>query len=39
MIEKIFVINYDDRLTLEQIKAHPFFQADPEEQMQKAAQS
>jgi len=26
LIEKIFVINYDERLTLDQILAHPFFQ-------------
>jgi serine/threonine protein kinase len=25
LIERIFVINYDERLTLEQILAHPFF--------------
>ena len=25
LIEKIFVINYDDRLSLDQILAHPFF--------------
>ena len=28
LIQKIFVINYDDRLSLDQILAHPFFAQD-----------
>jgi serine/threonine protein kinase len=32
LIEKIFVINYDDRLTLEQIMAHPFFEGGAEKE-------